>query len=129
MRALVLTFLAAILLAGCTTGNDAQTAQGYESPPAGGGPVVALMAKDVAFTASKLDVSAGTPFVIAFENRENLPHNVSIYTDEAGTNRVFEGITFTGPATRWYSVPALAAGTYVFKCDLHPNMTGRLRAI
>ena len=127
MRAFALTFLAAIVV-GCATGSGAQTAQGFESPPAGGGPAVALAAKDVAFTASELGVSAGTPLVIAFENRENLPHNVSIYADEAGTNRVFEGITFSGPATRWYPVPALQPGVYMFRCDVHPNMRGTIRA-
>jgi len=41
---------------------------------------------------------------------------------------VFEGVLFSGPATRWYPVPALAPGTYQFKCDLHANMTGSLVA-
>jgi plastocyanin len=33
---------------------------------------------------------------------------------------------FTGPAAKTEQVPALAAGTYTFKCDIHPEMTGEL---
>jgi plastocyanin len=130
MRAIALALLAAIAV-GCGTGSGTgqPAALGFESPPAGrdpGGPMLA--AKDVAFTTTDLNVPAGTPFVLVFENRENLPHNLSIYADAAFSNRVFEGVTFSGPSTRWYPVPALPAGGYVFRCDLHPNMTGRLHA-
>ena len=39
-----------------------------------------------------------------------------------------EGVVFSGPATRWYPMPSLAAGIWVFKCDVHPEMNGRLNA-
>jgi plastocyanin len=38
----------------------------------------------------------------------------------------FTGDTVSGPATRVYSIPALKAGTYHFRCDIHPGMTGTL---
>jgi plastocyanin len=66
--------------------------------------------------------------VIVFENREAVSHNVSIYADEGLMDRRFEGVLFGGPATRWYPVPALAPGAYVFLCDLHPTMRGTLTA-
>ena len=50
--------------------------------------------------------------MIVFENREAVSHNVSIYADDGLTDRRFEGVLFGGPATRWYPVPALEAGTY-----------------
>lgn len=128
MRAFAVVALAAALLTGCGAGAGAAGPQGLESPPPAGGPAVMLAAKDIAFSATDIGVPAATPFVIAFENRDGVPHNVSIYSDTAGTMRLFEGITFGGPATRWYPVSALPAGTYVFKCDLHPTMTGTLHA-
>jgi plastocyanin len=120
--------LAAFLIAACG-GGDAGTALGDASPPPNLDPASpTLAAKDIAFTTANLQVPAGKPFVLVFENREGVMHNVSIYEGTAGTNRLFEGVSFAGPATRWYPVPALAAGDYVFKCDLHPTMTGSLHA-
>jgi plastocyanin len=87
-----------------------------------------LSARDIAFDRAEVDVPAGAPFVLVFENRDSVSHNVSIYTDDTFANRRFEGAIFGGPATRWYPVPALAAGTYTFRCDLHPDMKGRLVA-
>ncbi|MEA2607483.1 MAG: hypothetical protein QOI00_2240, partial [Chloroflexota bacterium] len=39
---------------------------------------------------------------------------------------VFKGAIVTGPAKVSYQVPALAAGSYRFLCDVHPTMTGTL---
>ena len=125
---LLAAVLAAALLAGCAGGSSG-TAVGFASPPVGLDPASpTLAAKDIAFTTANLSVAAGTPFVLVFENREAVMHNVSIYAGATGSDRVVEGVSFTGPATRWYPVPALAPGDYVFKCDLHPNMTGTLHA-
>ena len=127
--AVLATLAAALVGCGAGTGSDAPSALGFESPPAGLDPTSpTLAAKDVAFTTVDVDVPAGTAFVLVFENRASLPHNVSIYADGAFSNRLFEGVTFGGPSTRWYPVPALPAGVYAFRCDLHPNMTGRLHA-
>lgn len=118
--------LAAVaLLAGCGGAG-----LGLESPPAGldpGSPV--LVAEGIAFDRAELAVEANEPFVLVLENREAVSHNVSIYADETRGDRRFEGVLFGGPATRWYPVPALAPGTYVFVCDLHPTMRGALTAV
>jgi plastocyanin len=104
-------------------------ALGYDTAPASFAPdSPKLAAIDVAFDQADVEVPASRPFVLVFENRENLTHNVSVYADAALRERLFEGVLFNGPATRWYPIPALAPGTYVFVCDLHPTMTGRLRA-
>jgi plastocyanin len=115
---------AAALLAGCGS-----SALGYETAPASLAPdSPKLAAIDVAFDQPELAVPASTPFTLVFENRENLSHNVSIYADAALRDRRFEGVLFNGPAARWYPIPALPPGTYVFVCDLHPTMKGLLRA-
>jgi plastocyanin len=61
---------------------------------------------------------------VAFDNRDTLPHNLQIA--DAGGKTVFTGEIVTGPAVKVYSVPALAAGTYPFICQVHPAMTGTL---
>jgi plastocyanin len=114
----------AIGLAAC-----AGTGLGADQPPASLDPASPTLAADgIAFDKSELQVSAGRAFTIVFENREGVGHNVSIYAEASRQQKLFEGVVVMGPATRWYPVPALAAGTYVFMCDLHSNMTGRLVA-
>jgi hypothetical protein len=41
---------------------------------------------------------------------------------------VFAEEPFGGPRTVVYSVPALDAGTYYFRCDLHTEMKGTIEA-
>src|SRR5262245_33131415 len=115
--------LTTIALAGC--GN----AQGLAEPPASFDPASPhLAADDITFDRRELDVPANRPFILVFENRASPTHNVSIYTDETRQHRLFEGLPVSGPATRWYPVPALAPGTYTFVCDLHQSMVGTLVA-
>jgi plastocyanin len=125
MRALRLGLVAvALLVAGCGTGASAN-----DRPPASLDPASPrISAVGIAFDTAALAVPADRPFTLIFENRENVPHNVSIYTDSSRQDRRFEGAVFSGPTTRWYPVPALAPGTYAFFCDVHPDMTGSLVA-
>ena len=123
--ALAAAALATAIAAGC----GGTPALGYDTPPASLDPASPrLAARDVAFDRETLAVPAGRPFILVFENGEALSHNVSIYADAALQQRRFEGVLFAGPATRWYPVPALQAGDYVFVCDLHPNMRGLVEA-
>ncbi|HJP90213.1 MAG TPA: cupredoxin domain-containing protein [Candidatus Limnocylindrales bacterium] len=128
MRSVLAAAMLAAALVGCG-GSAGSSALGYAQAPASLDPnSPTLAAKDIAFTKSELDVPAGAPFILVFENQDTVSHNVSIYPDATSTTKLFDGVLFAGPSTRWYPMPALAAGTYAFKCDLHPNMTGTLRA-
>ena len=123
------TILAAALAVSVVIGCGSGSALGLDRPPASLDPASPrLSAEGIAFDRAELAVPAGEAFVIVFENRETVSHNVSIYADDGLQDRRFEGVLFGGPATRWYPVPALAPGTYAFVCDLHPNMVGRLVA-
>jgi plastocyanin len=123
-RGIGLTLAVVLVAAGC-----AGSALGFDQAPASLDPASPkLGAIGVAFDRTELAVPADRPFILVFENREAVSHNVSVYTDSSHRDRRFEGVLFGGPATRWYPVPALAPGTYVFLCDLHPSMTGRLVA-
>jgi plastocyanin len=122
----IATVAAAVALFGC--GSGAVPAQ---TPPASGDPAgisIRISATQIAFDQAELAVPSNQPFTIVFENRDAVPHNVSVFAGATGGERRFEGAVFSGPVTRWYLVPALAPGTYRFVCDVHPSMTGRLVA-
>jgi plastocyanin len=124
-RTLAALIIAAAIAAACGGG----TALGLDRPPPSLDPASpTLSAEGIAFDRSELSAPAGEPFVLVFENREAVSHNISIYADAELRDRRFEGVLFSGPATRWYPVPALAPGTYPFLCDLHPTMRGVLTA-
>ena len=113
--------LALVTLAGCSTGSSGPSAAQSIDPDA-----ITITARDLKFSTSALEAAADEPFQIVFENQESAPHNVAIYGDAGATDAVFVPDPFSGPATVTYDVPALAAGTYFFRCDLHPDMSGQL---
>ncbi len=93
------------------------------------GPVVSITADNLRFTTTTLTVSAGTSFRLRFVNDEVVPHNVAIYADASARRSLFVGRTFTGNRPVTYTVPAIPAGAYFFRCDVHPTtMTGTLKA-
>jgi len=86
------------------------------------GTSLSLTAQNNAFDVACLAAPAGKAFTIAFDNKDpGVPHNVSIYTDEAATSALFTGDLVTGPKKLTYRIPALDAGTYFFRCDVHPT--------
>jgi plastocyanin len=91
-------------------------------------PSVAVASVNSRFDPASLTAPAGTAFDIRFENKDSgIPHNVALFTDSSASRSLLVGETFAGPATRVYSVPALDAGTYFFRCDVHAStMTGSL---
>ena len=101
-----------------TSGTPAPTVAVDASSPV-------VVAQGIQFQTKDVKAKAGKPFALQFENQDSAPHNVSIYTDSSASQRVFEGEIFS-QGERVYQVPALTAGTYFFRCDVHPDMTGTL---
>jgi plastocyanin len=87
-----------------------------------------LTAQGAMFDTDCLAAPAGQPITISFDNKDpSVPHNVSIYTDESAKKALFTGDLVTGPKKVTYDVGTLPAGTYFFRCDVHPTtMTGTL---
>lgn len=116
----------ALAAAACSSTNAGEPSGAASPVPADpNAPVV--VAKDLRFTAAEVDVPAGTAFQLTFENQESAPHNVAIYTDASAKQSLFQGEIFSS-GSRVYEIPALAAGSYFFRCDVHPDMTGTIVA-
>lgn len=90
---------------------------------------VSVTAQNIAFLEETVEVPADEAFEMTFENLDaGVPHNVSIYTDESAAESLFIGEIFNGVATQVYEIPALAAGSHYFQCDVHPAMAGTVVA-
>jgi plastocyanin len=101
------------------------------SVPASAGPVdpnaPVIVAQGNVFSPSTLDVTADEAFSLTLDNKDSAPHNVAIYTDSSASTSISVGeIVSSAKATQ--QVPALATGSYFFRCDVHHEMTGTINA-
>ena len=114
----------ALAAAACSSTN----AGGPTAPAAPADPnAPVVVAKDMQFATKDVQVPAGKAFQLSFTNNDGAPHNVAIYTDSSASTNLFRGEIFSS-ATKVEQVPALAAGTYFFRCDVHPDMQGTITA-
>lgn len=104
---------------------------GTPSPSEPSGTTVTIVATTaLRFDTPEVTAPAGQPFTLVFDNQDaTAPHNVVIQDGAGGLVDIGDTTPFTGPEVRNYDVPALAAGTYPFLCQVHPTtMTGTLSA-
>lgn len=95
--------------------------------PGPGDAVTICAPDDQRFVPERLVAPVGQPFVMRFLNEDpGVQHNVAIYTDDSATDPLFVGPLILGSGTVRYDVPALEAGSYYFRCDVHPVMDGSL---
>ena len=126
MKRLILG-LGLVVLATVATACSSAAAE----PPASAGPVdpnaPVVVAQNMAFAPNTVTVTAGKAFSLTLDNKDGAPHNVAIYTDSSASQSVSVGqIVSSSKATQ--QVPALAKGSYFFRCDVHHDMTGTIVA-
>ena len=127
MKRLTLTFgllALATALAACSgaAGAPAGSPAPVGSPAAN---AVTIVAKDLKFGTSSVAVRAAAPFELVFDNQDAAPHNVAI--SDASGKSVYKGEIVSSKAVSG-QVGALAAGTYSFLCEVHPDMKGTITA-
>jgi len=84
-----------------------------------------IKALNITFNREEMLFVADQPITLTFENLDaGVQHNVAIYEDSSAADELFVGDIFSGVETRDYSIPAMPAGEYFFRCDVHPNMNG-----
>ncbi|HLB39051.1 MAG TPA: cupredoxin domain-containing protein [Actinomycetota bacterium] len=94
-------------------------------PGAGGSGGNAIAAAGLAFDTDELSFEADTPTELTFKNNDaGVAHNVAIYTDESASESLFVGELVTGVDSMTYEIPKIPAGSYFFRCDIHPSMHG-----
>ena len=110
--------------------GPANVPPGSRPPPAPSGPSVALTARGISFVEKELTLPAGKPVTVRFTNRDaGTPHNFALYTDKSAATKIFAGSILTGPGSTSYRFTAPPAGTYYFRCDVHPTiMNGTVRS-
>lgn len=98
--------------------------------PATGATELRVSARNSRFSTERLDAAPGKPIAITFQNDDvGIIHNIALYEPGPGGALVDDARTAldAGPVTQVLTIPALAAGTYVFRCDAHPvEMAGQL---
>ncbi|HEX2192986.1 MAG TPA: cupredoxin domain-containing protein [Acidimicrobiales bacterium] len=123
-----LLVVSGVLMAG---GGIVGAAAGQRELPHAEGPhaaTVEIVARGNQFTKKTIELPAGHPPEIIFDNRDaNVLHNVAVFSDREFTHREFTGEVFTGPDTVRYRFRQLSPGTHYFRCDMHPtNMIGEI---
>ena len=122
-RSMILALVAVVAVSACGA-SGAPAAKGASFPP----DAARVLARNEAFIGGSVAVPAGKTFNLVLDNRDGEPHNVTILGSGSGAASLFVGEVFSGPEARMYTVPALAAGTYRFRCDVHQDMTGTIVA-
>lgn len=92
-----------------------------------GAPAAEIGARNIAFDKADLVLKADTDVILEFVNADaGVSHNVAIYRTEDFKESVFTGALLEGDGIRTYEFKAPGAGTYYFRCDVHPNMKGKV---
>lgn len=112
---------------GASPGASGAPAPG--GPGAGGPPgAITLVAKTIEYDQKSLEVAAGKPFTIHFENEDpaTTTHDVDIH--DTGGALLQDQQPIPGGQTADYQYTALEPGTYQYICSVHPIplMTGTL---
>ena len=120
--------LGLVVLAALTAACSGSGSSGSQQPPASVDPnAPVIVAQNNAFNPTALDVDADTAFSLTLDNKDSAPHNVAIYTDSGAGTSISVGEVVSSTTTT-QQVPALAAGSYFFRCDVHHEMTGTINA-
>jgi plastocyanin len=122
----ILLALGLVALAAISAACSSAAAQPLPSGPVDpNGPTI--VARDMKFTPASVEVKAGQNLTLHFDNQDAAPHNVAIYADSGASQKISIG-EIVSSGTKDQVVPALEAGTYFFRCDVHTDMTGTIVA-
>jgi plastocyanin len=95
------------------------------SPSAGGGTTLTIAAQNLKFDKANLTAPANSSITVQLTNNDaGILHNIAFYRNRQGTTRLTPnsvGELFAGPGTRSLTFTTPGAGSYFFRCDVHPD--------
>lgn len=101
-------------LAGCSgSGKTGGTGGGSTPGGTGGGGSASVTIKDFAFSPASLDVAVGE--TVTWTNEDSAPHTVT------GDDGIDSGNLALGKS---FTHTFKSAGTFSYRCSIHPDMTG-----
>lgn len=115
---------------GASAGSAAPGGSGGASGPGGPPPgATVVIAKNIEYDTKAIDVAAGQPFTIFFENQDpaSVPHDIDLHNAD-GSQVLKDQPTIVGGTSQAYQYDALQPGTYEYQCSVHPvpAMTGTI---
>ena len=114
-----------VAVAAISVACSSAAAQPQPSGPVVDGPTV--VAKDLKFVTTSIELPADKNVTVHLDNQDSAPHNLAIYGDSGFSQKVSIGEIVSSKKVDQV-VPALKAGTYFFRCDVHPDMKGTIIA-
>jgi len=125
--AIIVTGGILVTLAACTSApTSTPTPPTTPAPESGKSVTINLSVENKAFDKNTITVPAGAEVTVIFNNKDSIPHNLTVSEDRDSRKVIYNGDIITGPATvnYWFIAPS-TPGTYFFRCDIHPSiMTG-----
>lgn len=85
---------------------------------------IVLTADRLTFDTTELVFPADEKSTLVVQNLETQPHNVAITTERDGRGELLFRHDLVTARTEVYTVPAMPAGVYFFRCEAHPTMGG-----
>jgi plastocyanin len=98
--------------------------------PVDGSGAIIVVAENTSFSVERIEVRAGATTTISLENRDAVPHTLTVYVGESATGDVLADSGQvaggeTGEAVALFGAP----GEHAFRCEIHPErMSGTLVA-
>ncbi|MBA2720976.1 MAG: cupredoxin domain-containing protein [Chloroflexi bacterium] len=119
----ILLSLGLVALAAISVACSPSAAAPVPSGPVVDGPTV--VAKDVKFASTTIELPADKNVTVHLDNQESAPHNLAIYGDSGFSQKISIGEIVSAKKVDQV-VPAQKAGSYFFRCDVHPDMKGEV---
>jgi plastocyanin len=83
-----------------------------------------ITAKGLKFDQKTLVAVALAPTTVTMDNKDGIAHNFALYTDKNASSLIFRGDVGSDRKAYTYTFTAPSAGSYYFRCDVHPDMNG-----